>query len=155
LQNAQEKKAKREKKVKEEADKARMKAEAKGESQQADDPVRYQYRPASKEKYEKWSASCREFFSDPLASAAKFPRPRGMDGCKEKGCVKGEGLAVCHYQLSRLLRGCDAYELTWLKRERLRWHPDKFPGREEVKALAQEMFQMLQRLIDGDIVVKH
>jgi hypothetical protein len=46
--------------------------------------------------------------------------------------------------------GSGVYDDKWLKKERLRWHPDKFPGREEVNAMAQEIFQMLQKLIDRD-----
>jgi hypothetical protein len=45
--------------------------------------------------------------------------------------------------------GSGVYDIAWLKKERVRWHPDKFPGQEAVGALAQEMFQMLQMLIDS------
>jgi hypothetical protein len=37
-----------------------------------------------------------------------------------------------------------------LKKERLRWHPDKFSGAGQNQAKAQEMFQLIQRLIDGN-----
>jgi len=43
----------------------------------------------------------------------------------------------------------DKYSVAWLKRERLRWHPDRFSNRVESRLLAQEMFQLIQRLIDG------
>lgn len=62
--------------------------------------------------------------------------------------MKGDKLGFCQHQLRELFMGSGEYEMVWLKRERLRWHPDKFPGGGEVQALAQEMFQVIQALID-------
>lgn len=63
--------------------------------------------------------------------------------------MMGEKLGICNHQLSKLLMGSGEYELGWLKKERLRWHPDKFPGRGPVQGLAKEMFQLPQKLIDN------
>lgn len=64
--------------------------------------------------------------------------------------MKGERLDFCHHQLKKFLMGSGVYDTAWLKKERVRWHPDKFPGQEAVGALAQEMFQMLQMLVDTE-----
>lgn len=38
------------------------------------------------------------------------------------------------------------YSEKWLRKERLRWHPDKFSGRPEVRDEAQELFQLIERV---------
>ncbi|KAE9379540.1 hypothetical protein N431DRAFT_553721 [Stipitochalara longipes BDJ] len=162
--NAEEKKAKREKKVREEAERAEARARTKAESDKPQakpqtqaharrPPPHPSHRPRTlspKQRYDAWSSFCTAFFANPNASADYFPIPRDFKPCHAKGCIRGDKLGFCHHQLKALLMGSGELKLVWLKRERLRWHPDKFPGREEVSTLAQEMFQMLQRLIDGD-----
>jgi hypothetical protein len=101
-------------------------------------------------QYEQWAEDCAAFFANPEAGVEQFPTPKGFRTCWAKVCVKSENLGFCHHQLRELLKESDEYEVAWLKKERLRWQPDKFLGREEVQALAQEMFQVMQRLIDGD-----
>lgn len=107
---------------------------------------------APKQRYDQWSSACDAFIAAPLSSVDNFPRPQGLEKCKEKGagCVKGERLDFCHHQLKVFLMGSGVYDTTWLKKERVRWHPDKFPGREAVGVLAQELFQMFQMLIDSE-----
>ncbi|PMD58431.1 uncharacterized protein K444DRAFT_631023 [Hyaloscypha bicolor E] len=133
--NAEGKNAKREKKIKAEAEDARVREQKlKEEAEEArakSQAYAHQQRMSAKKRYEQWASACTDFFADPHASARKFPIPKNLKFCTKFVCIKGE-------------------KLGWLKKERLRWHPDKFPGREEVKELAQEMFQMFQRLIDGD-----
>jgi hypothetical protein len=46
--------------------------------------------------------------------------------------------------------GSGYYSKDWLKKERLKWHPDKFHGMGEIQDMAAEMFVLNQRLIDGD-----
>jgi hypothetical protein len=152
--NAGEKKAKREKKIKAEAEEARareqkLKEEAEEARAQSQAHV-HQQRMSAQKRYEQWASAGTDFFTDRHASARKFPIPKNLKFCSKSVCIKGEKLGICHHQLKGLLRGSGLYDVSWLKKERLRWHPDKFPGREEVKELAQEMFQMFQRLIDGD-----
>lgn len=105
-----------------------------------------------KKRYDQWSSACDAFIATPLSSVDNFLKPQGLEKCKEKGtgCVEGERLDFCHHQLKSFLMGSGMYDTAWLKKERVRWHPDKFPGREEVGALAQELFQMLQMLIDSE-----
>ena len=57
---------------------------------------------------------------------------------------------VCHHEVERTLMDVagNKYSVTWLKKERLRWHPDRFSNRIESRFLAQEIFQLIQSLID-------
>ncbi|PMD20418.1 hypothetical protein NA56DRAFT_180848 [Hyaloscypha hepaticicola] len=105
-----------------------------------------------KQRYDQWSSACDAFIAAPLSSVDNFPRPQGLKKCKEKGakCVKGERLGFCNHQLKEFLMGSGVYDTARLKKEKVRWHPDKFPGRDAVGALAQELFQMLQMLIDSE-----
>jgi len=96
---------------------------------------------------------CTEFFADKTGEKGiEFPWPKKY-GCSKKGCVVGERLGVCHHEVERMLMGMGneggEYGEEWLKKERLRWHPDRFTGRGETQELCKEMFQILQRLIDG------
>lgn len=106
---------------------------------------------AEKWMYAQWVAHCDAFFDNFHAKLADFPIPTNLRDCKRRddNCVMGEKLGICHHQLSELLMGSGEYELGWLKKERLRWHPDEFPGRGPVQDLAKEMFQLVQKLIDG------
>jgi hypothetical protein len=105
---------------------------------------------APKQCYDQWSSACDAFIAAPPSSVDHFSRLQGLEKC-EKGarCEKGEKLDFCHHKLKVFLMGSGVYDIAWLKKERVRWHPDKFPGQEAVGALAQEMFQMLQMLIDS------
>ncbi|KAG4427931.1 hypothetical protein IFR05_016587 [Cadophora sp. M221] len=109
--------------------------------------------------YADWSRACDKFFSD-KSGTTSFPNPapflpKGAK-CREKTCVRGEELGVCHHELRSLFKGNERFALSWLKRERLRWHPDRFAGRigrgedkREARELAKEMFRLVQRLVDG------
>jgi len=98
----------------------------------------------------KWQVAAKEF-SDDETGKVPFPIPKlGTQACKRDGCVMGEKLGVCHHDVERvLMEGNGVYDVVYLKKERLKWHPDRFPGRGDVQIMAQEMFQIIQRLIDG------
>jgi hypothetical protein len=100
---------------------------------------------ASKPAYRFWAKACETYFNN---RSAPFPRPP-VYTCYKNHCVKGEKLGRCHHCIEQLLRGSGEYSEQYLKTERLRWHPDKFSSRQEHLSEAQEMFQMIQRLIDG------
>jgi len=104
--------------------------------------------PVNDEIYEpvSWKQACDDFFSD---LEAPFPRPPQFD-CKRNGCIRGDKLMVCHHEVERTLMDVagNKYSVTWLKKERLRWHPDRFSNRIESRFLAQEIFQLIQSLID-------
>jgi hypothetical protein len=52
--------------------------------------------------------------------------------------------------VEKTLKGSGSYSDRFLKRERLHWHPVHFSGRVQHQELAQEMFVLIQRLVDGD-----
>lgn len=137
--NAEEKRWKREQKFRERLDESRRKATA----------LLALLSEGSRQQYQQWDEDCATFFSNRHANSEQFPIPTGFGSCREKVCVKGDKLGFCQHQLRELFIGSGEYKMVWLKRERLRWHPDKFPNRDEVRVLAQEMFQVIQALIDG------
>lgn len=100
--------------------------------------------------FAQWTTSVDLFLAadPPITDPAKFPRPgrRGAT-CTARRCMRGEKLGVCVHQVEAVFRQNGQYSRDWLKRERLRWHPDKFSARPEIAALAQELFQMFQHLI--------
>lgn len=63
---------------------------------------------------------------------------------EKRGCIKGKNLGVCVHDIGKVLKGSGMFDtegwMAWLKRERLRWHPDKFVGRGEVQEMAAEIF---------------
>ena len=48
--------------------------------------------------------------------------------------MKVDKITACHHDLEKMLKGSGGYNVEWLKKERMRWHPDKFPGQGEVQA---------------------
>lgn len=81
-----------------------------------------------------WSAACTAFFTDP---AAPFPCPP-THGITKGSCIRGEQLGACHHDVEKTLNGCGSYSDRFLKRERLRWHPDHFSGKVQHQELAQK-----------------
>lgn len=63
------------------------------------------------------------------------------------------GLRACKHDVEKLLRGSESYGYEWLKKERVRWHPDRFgrlceeAWREEGKRLSEEMFKVVDILL--------
>lgn len=97
-------------------------------------------------QYHRWAKACETFFED---KEAPFPRPHRY-GCKQKRCIRGDKLNICHHDVEKTLRGSGMYSEKWLRKERLRWHPDKFSGRPEVRDEAQELFQLIERVREGE-----
>ncbi len=86
------------------------------------------------------------FHADHIANA--FPKPPSY-GCHRKDCMYAEQLGICHHELELCLRGSGRYSVEWLKKERALWHPDKFATKGDAPLLADEMFKLFQRLIEG------
>lgn len=61
-------------------------------------------------------------------------------------------LKLCHHELERTLRGSGSYSEAWLKKERLRWHPDKFATKGNGPELGGEMFKLIQKLLEGMVL---
>jgi hypothetical protein len=86
--------------------------------------------------------------------------PNEILTCEEVSCKirKGEKeFGGCVHDVEMLLKGVgDEYSAKWLFKESLRWHPDRFgrkcnPGwREDGKKIVNEMFTILQELIDAE-----
>lgn len=76
-----------------------------------------------------------------------FPKIQ-PSGCKKGKCLKGELLGCCHHDLQVVLQSSGEYSAAMLKKERNLWHPDKFSTKGDGPLMADEMFKMVQRLIE-------
>ncbi|CZT08120.1 uncharacterized protein RAG0_13309 [Rhynchosporium agropyri] len=112
--------------------------------------------------YAAWSQACDKFFSSTSKSdAPSFPTPGpfipASSKCTGNKCTRSELLGTCHRELRGLFnKGNGSFGLVWLKRERLKWHPDHFAGqigrgenKRELREMAGEMFRLVQRSIEG------
>jgi hypothetical protein len=125
------------------------------------------------QEYRDWVKACMVFFGQQktgeeerkaadagmgatsTTSDLRFPKiTRGFCKLEAHECVKGERLDCCQHDVQRCLRGSavnteGAAWLEKLKKERIRWHPDKFAHKmgKKFEKEAQEFFQILQALI--------
>ncbi|KAM0157557.1 hypothetical protein ACHAPG_004681 [Botrytis cinerea] len=97
--------------------------------------------------FDDFSASVTAFIKD---NTQEFPRLK-KHGCARQNCVRGEILGVCHHEVELTLRGSGAFDEKMMKKERLRWHPDRWTGKGDLQTKANELFQLIQRIIDGDV----
>ncbi|KUJ13823.1 uncharacterized protein LY89DRAFT_672104 [Mollisia scopiformis] len=116
--------------------------------------------PDASEEYVEWNANCKEFFAaetikDLFDEEVSFPVIKAEVCGHTRDCVRGEKLGICHHDVLRVLRGSGVHVegeqwIERLKRERLRWHPDKFVRKmgTEFKDEAKEMFQMVQVILE-------
>jgi hypothetical protein len=131
-------------------------------------------------EYKRWVKHCQQFFGQkrnvtkddktsgdnkttsgkniPKEVEVPFPHIKGTD-CTvgSRDCVKGEKLGICQHDVLRVLKGAGIQNdgEQWferLKRERLRWHPDKFAHKmgKKHEAEAKELFQMIQALAERE-----
>ena len=79
--------------------------------------------------------------------------------CVEVSCTLRKvdsGLLACHHDVERLLRASGMYNLAWLRKERIPWHPDRFglrcdpDFRKELKRKATEMYAIFETLIEEE-----
>lgn len=96
--------------------------------------------------FDDFSTSAAAFIRD---NTKEFPRLK-KHGCERHNCVKGELLGVCHHEVEATLRGSGCFDEKTVKKERLRWHPDRWTGKGELQKKSNELFQLIQRVIDGD-----
>ncbi|TGO28651.1 hypothetical protein BPAE_0025g00600 [Botrytis paeoniae] len=97
--------------------------------------------------FDDFSASAAAFIKD---NTQEFPRLK-KHGCARNNCVRGEILGVCHHEVEMTLRGSGVFDEKMMKKERLRWHPDRWTGKGDLQIKANELFQLIQRIIDGDV----
>jgi hypothetical protein len=98
------------------------------------------------ENYATLHHELRAFQADHISNP--FPKPPSY-GCHRKDCMQAEKLKICHHELELCMRGSGCYSVAWLKKERAMWHPDRFATKGDAPLLANEMFQLFQRLIEG------
>ncbi|KAE8444366.1 hypothetical protein EG329_000566 [Mollisiaceae sp. DMI_Dod_QoI] len=120
---------------------------------------------AASDEYVKWNEACVAFFSSAKIielfdedEDLSFPKIES-EGCSLwlRDCVKGEKLGICQHDVLRVLKGSGVQVegdqwIERLKRERLRWHPDKFSGKvgKQWEDESKEMFQMVQVLLEKE-----
>ncbi|TEY84083.1 hypothetical protein BOTCAL_0021g00040 [Botryotinia calthae] len=97
--------------------------------------------------FDDFSASATAFIKD---NTQEFPRLKKY-GFARHNCVRGEILGICHHEVELTLRGSGAFDEKMMKKERLRWHPDRWTGKGDLQTKANELFQLIQRIIDGDV----
>ncbi|THV44888.1 hypothetical protein BGAL_0561g00040 [Botrytis galanthina] len=110
-----------------------------------------QWRTSDRDAYgnafDDFSASAAAFIKD---NTQEFPRLK-KHGCARNNCVRGEILGVCHHEVEMTLRGSGVFDEKMMKKERLRWHPDRWTGKGDLQIKANVLFQLIQRIIDGDV----
>ena len=90
-----------------------------------------------------------------------FPHiPRKICTCFEISCVPRKvdtGLLACQHDVEKFLRSSECYNVAWLRKERLIWHPDRFGQRcdpdfrKELKRKATEMYAIYETLIAQEL----
>jgi len=102
-----------------------------------------------------WQAYAMRFFDSlETTDTLSFPEPK-IDACQDCQLRMRRGeiepvLRICQHSLERLLLSPKSYEET-LRKEKRRWHPDKFHrvaerDRDEIMKKATVMFQLLGNL---------
>ncbi|KAF2443195.1 hypothetical protein P171DRAFT_391327 [Karstenula rhodostoma CBS 690.94] len=91
-----------------------------------------------------------------LLTSFPYP-PSALTTCPLPVCALQKadpaGLRACKHDVEHLLRGSGEYGYEWLKKERLRWHPDRFGRlceegwREEGRRVSEEMFKIIDILL--------
>lgn len=155
--SAKQKKQEQKAEAKQQRHKARQQAEdaARKEKKRLDDMNKWEYvklwgnedREAYGEAFDDFASSAEDFIK---GNTKEFPRLR-KHGCHRKNCVKGEILGVCHHEVEATLRGSGCFDERMIKKERLSWHPDRWTGKGELQQKSNELFQLIQRIIDGDL----
>ena len=102
-----------------------------------------------------WAKDCDLFFSrDKYIAFITPPEPAAV--CKEVSCElrkkENGSIGTCRHEVKSVLQGSGNYIAAYLKKERLRWHPDKFAGkcdddlRAEIMAKAAQMYAIFEEL---------
>ncbi|ESZ96896.1 hypothetical protein SBOR_2690 [Sclerotinia borealis F-4128] len=96
--------------------------------------------------FDDFSTSAADFIKD---NTKPFPKLK-KHGCERNNCVNGNVLGVCHHEVEATLRGSGCFDEKSVKKERLRWHPDRWTGKGQLQVMSNELFQLIQRIVDGD-----
>lgn len=84
--------------------------------------------------YYMWKTETDSCLSTTAPPLPEFPQlPADVCTCEELTCKfekeKEGGLAACEHDLEQVLRASGKYSRDWLRKERLRWHPDQVARR--------------------------
>lgn len=106
--------------------------------------------------YRMWKKTCDRYFAlKKRTTFAETPEP--VEVCKDRGCASRrqelDSIGTCKHDVESILRGSGQYNIAFLRKERLRWHPDKFArscdpsARQELAAKATQMYAIMEELI--------
>lgn len=109
--------------------------------------------------YFKWKAECSKLAHPYMVVGLhEFPAPpEAACVCTEPACRQWKSpqtaLQACKHDLRRLITFDPEYTREWLKKERVKWHPDKFTKvrvglRADFQAKATHMFTLYEALMD-------
>jgi hypothetical protein len=104
-------------------------------------------RPNTVNNYKRLHELREAFLADHLSN--RFPQaPCSVPICNKDTCMTSEFGNGCHHFLRAILKESGQYSVDFLRKERLKWHPDKFSGKGDGPVRATEIFEMIQRLIE-------
>jgi hypothetical protein len=110
--------------------------------------------------YQTWKRTCDPYFEkNSTVVIVVFPYlPKNATKCTEQSCiiqkVAAGSIMACRHDVEKLYRASGNYSITFLKQERLNWHPDKVgrrsdpQKRKDFEKLATQFCQIIQELID-------
>lgn len=103
-----------------------------------------------------WRRDCDEYFTTKDRTAF-ITIPKARSGCVDRGCMvrkdDRDGVRACRHDIKILLQGSGQYSVAYLRKERLRWHPDKFSrdcaseARHELTRKATFMYSVFEELL--------
>lgn len=111
----------------------------------------------AKATYQTWSKQCELYFASTEPRTVFKHPPQSICQCREVVCIsykQAEGsIGACRHDMEALLRASGQYTLTWLKKDRLKWHPDQFGKkcdsifRTELSQKSTQMYSLYEELI--------
>ena len=108
---------------------------------------------SSSTDYSRWTAAC-----ESMHITFKFPDPPtyncGLALKRPNACMSHSSLQACQHDLEKMLRVSGEYNMGFLRKLTIMFHPDKFSRwpeeggvRKQGQEKAKEMFQLLRRLM--------
>ena len=82
-------------------------------------------------------------------SRSLFPVIKLVDACST--CTKRPNTGYCAHDVEKIFRGSNHFSEQFVKKEMRKWHPDRWVGKGKIQAQAQEMFTMLQSILEGEV----
>ncbi|KAF2656281.1 hypothetical protein K491DRAFT_692131 [Lophiostoma macrostomum CBS 122681] len=111
--------------------------------------------PTPRDRYRMWKDQVDSCLIHKNISGFSYPEVVDLCPYEDASCVslKTNGI-MCVHELQTFLKGADEYSVRWLKKERVKWHPDVFAKicsegfRDEGRRLGEEMFKLFGLVID-------